>query len=668
MKSDGDEGLAATQLAAPQPADSTQTSEAGRPPPPDPPVDASSLAAQLRNRERYQFVSEHGRGGLGRVSRAHDRDLGRDIAIKELISRDHVSEARFLREALITARLEHPGIVPIYEAGRWPDATPFYAMKLVAGRSLRTLLAERQTFDQRIDLLHHVIAVADAIAYAHGKHIVHRDLKPANVIVGDFGETVVIDWGLAKDLTQAEESTAGGGSPLAAQGDDLTSVGTVLGTPAYMPPEQERGEPVDQRADVFAIGAMLWELCTLQKLPHSSSSQRQRILRRAGIDQDLIAIIDKAVDPDRVRRYPDAGALAADLKRFKAGARIAARRYSLPAMLAHWTRRHRTLALSAAIAMAVAIAGSVLYVHNIAEARDNAEAARQIAERELDRAQLAEASLLLEKDPTSAKALLASLTQRSPQYALLLSRANQAAATRVIQLSERPNKLLHRPDTSEMAIVTTEGTLESVDIDSGRLRVLDHDLPGPATSHRAGWLYARRPSKASGVTVTSTTGPVRAFPAGSLLTEITTELVAAGSRIYALDKHDLYNLTEDGPVLISHGIRSIAANDRLLMVCTTAGQLEVTRDGASERHTRCANNESLQPMAVAGTSYAALLDTDHLLLVRDGKALELATHITGGYELALAPGGLLALADLGDKTDKTWFVRPDGNQLELGPA
>ena len=654
MKSDNDEGLAATQLA-----------QAGQSATPDPTADALSLATQLGNRERYQFLGEHGRGGLGRISRAHDRALGRDIAIKELISRGHVGEARFLREALITARLEHPGIVPVYESGRWPDGTPFYAMKLVAGRSLRTLLAEHKTVDQRIALLHHVIAVADAIAYAHGKNIIHRDLKPANVIVGDFGETVVIDWGLAKDLTQAEESIPGGGPPPVPNDDDLTTEGTILGTLAYMPPEQERGEPVDQRADVFAIGAMLWELCTLRKLSRSSSSQRRSILRRAGIDADLVTIIDKAVDPDRMRRYPDAGALAADLKAFKAGARISARRYSLPAMLAHWTRRHRTLALSGAIALALALAGSVLYVRNISAERDRADDALQTAKRDLDRAQLAEATLLLEKDPTSTKALLASLTLHSPQYALLLSRANQAAATRVIQLPGRAGKLLRHPDTAQIAIVTTEGALESVDIDSGQLRLLDRNVPGPATNYRTGWLYAHRPFKSSGVIVTNTAGPQRALPAGFRLTDLTAELLVSGAKVYALDKHDLYNLTEDGPVLIAHGVRSIAGNDHVLMVCTMAGELEVTRDGASERRTRCAKNTSVQPMMAVGTNYAALLDADHLLLVRDGKTLELSTHIAAGYELALTQGGLLALADL---SDKTWFVRSDGDQLELGPA
>src|SRR4051794_35094719 len=211
----------------------------------------------VRNPERYQVINEHGRGGLGRVLRAHDRELGRDVAIKELIARGDLGEVRFLREALITARLEHPGIVPVHEAGRWPDGTPFYAMKLVAGRSLRDLLAERPAVDERIALLHHVIAVTDAIAYAHGRNIIHRDLKPANVVIGDFGETVVIDWGLAKDLSADEEPGIGAGPFRTAHDDGLTSAGTILGTPAYMPPEQQRGEHVDQRADVYAIGAML---------------------------------------------------------------------------------------------------------------------------------------------------------------------------------------------------------------------------------------------------------------------------------------------------------------------------------------------------------------------------------------------------------------------------
>ncbi|HMG20964.1 MAG TPA: WD40 repeat domain-containing serine/threonine protein kinase, partial [Kofleriaceae bacterium] len=407
MKFDGNDTAPATEATPPSPADPTRTSQ------PDPSSPASfagkspEVTPQVSNPERYHILGEHGRGGLGRVSRAHDHQLGRDIAIKELISRGHISEVRFLREALITARLEHPGIVPVYEAGRWPDGTPFYAMKLVAGRSLRELIAERTTVDERIRLLHHVIAVADALAYAHGRNIIHRDLKPANIIVGDFGETIVIDWGLAKDLTAAEEPTVGGGPFRVNRDDGLTSAGSVLGTPAYMAPEQERGEPVDQRADVFAIGAMLWELCSLQKLPPSFAGQRHRILRRAGIDQDLVTIIDKALDPDPARRYPDAGALAADLKAFKAGARIAARRYSLWALLSHWTRRHRALSLTLTAAIALSITATIVYLRRIAEERDRADIALERAETAKNDLILEHAALLLRSDPTAALTTLA---------------------------------------------------------------------------------------------------------------------------------------------------------------------------------------------------------------------------------------------------------------------
>jgi WD40 repeat protein len=400
VKSDGTDGLAATQLAAPSPSDPTRTSEP-LPATPPTPAPADPPAVPKRDPARYQILGEHGRGGLGRVARAHDRELGRDIAIKELISRGHLSEVRFLREALITARLEHPGIVPVYEAGRWADGTPFYAMKLVAGRSLRDLLTERTTVDERIALLHHVIAVADALAYAHGRNIIHRDLKPSNVIVGDFGETVVIDWGLAKDITTTEPSYPGGGPFRANPDDGLTSAGSVLGTPAYMAPEQERGEHVDQRADVHAIGAMLWELCSFEKLPPSYTGQRHRLLRNAGVDPDLATIITKALDPDPAHRYPDAGALAADLKAFKAGARIAARRYSLLGMLTHWTRRHRALAWSAGSVLVIAAIIGALYIRSIAAERDRTSDALQRVEAAKNDLVLEHAALLLHSDPTA---------------------------------------------------------------------------------------------------------------------------------------------------------------------------------------------------------------------------------------------------------------------------
>src|SRR5678815_326505 len=149
--------------------------------------------------ERYEQITEHARGGLGRVVRAVDKRLGRTVAVKELLRQDESHESRFVREALITARLEHPGIVPVHEAGRWPNGAPYYVMKLVEGRTLKEMFSAMPSLRERLRLLEHVIAIADAVGYAHSEGVIHRDLKPSNVIVGAFGETIVVDWGLARD-------------------------------------------------------------------------------------------------------------------------------------------------------------------------------------------------------------------------------------------------------------------------------------------------------------------------------------------------------------------------------------------------------------------------------------------------------------------------------------
>ena len=653
--------------AAVSPADPTLTrdpdSHVGPLPPAGAPATAPTdeFAAPTTGPDRYEILGEHGRGGLGRVSRAHDRLLGRDVAIKELISRGLISEIRFLREALIPARLEHPGIVPIHEAGRWPDGTPYYAMKLVAGRSLRDLLAARATVDERIALLDHVIAVADAIAYAHGKNIIHRDLKPANVIVGDFGETVVIDWGLAKDLGEADELT-GGGSPSPSPDDGLTAVGTVLGTPAYMSPEQERGEPVDRRADVFAIGAMLWELCSLQKQPPASTAQRRRALRRAGIDEDLIAIIKQALDPDPARRYPHAGALAADLKAFTSGARIAARRYSLPALLAHWTRRHRMFAVSAAVVVVLAAAGSVAYVRNVAAARDRADQAAAAAHQERDRAVLSQASLLLEKDPAQARDLLASLTLRSPQYALLASRAQRGAAIHVVAFPEDIDAIYRAPGAG-IAVRTRDGELHQIDPRAGTRRLVARELQPGVTARAGSWLYARKLFGDRTVSV-STPAPARALDAGAL--DGISALVALRGAVYALDRHkDLYRLGQQAPVLVRRGVHHIAGDGALLVLCTLDGTLEVLRDEALVVRRRCPVVQSPYAIAVAGDDYATMTEGGVLTIARAGQTVDIQTENHGEYEVALARTGVVAFG--GYERNAGWLLRPGETALESAP-
>jgi serine/threonine protein kinase/tetratricopeptide (TPR) repeat protein len=343
----------------------------------------------------YEIKGEFARGGMGRILLAQDRRLGRTVAIKE-IRADAGPDApdRFVREALVTARLQHPAIVPVYEAGRWKGGRPFYAMKLVEGRSLEELLEEAENLSARLALLPHLIAVTEAVAYAHGRRVVHRDIKPANVVVGSFGETVVVDWGLARDLGADPADSSPIRTASRGEGDSgATVAGTILGTPHYMPPEQARGLPVDERADVYALGAMLYFLLTGAP-PHSGSSG-QEVLAAAvsgGIEPvdrlepdappDLVAIVNKAMATSPEDRYPTAMELAADMRRFETGQLVSAYSYSLRDLVRRFITRHRAEVIVAAALSAILVAAVVIgFVAVRRQAR--------VAEAQRDRAQLA---------------------------------------------------------------------------------------------------------------------------------------------------------------------------------------------------------------------------------------------------------------------------------------
>ena len=262
-------------LAALQDAD-IQRSLAGLPRP-----DASNLAATVdqasESGERYTLNRLHATGGIGRVWLARDHDLGRDVALKELRperAEDAALGARFLQEARITGQLEHPGIVPVYEVAQRPgNRTPFYTMRFVRGRTLseavRAYHQKRTSGDtdalQLPVLLNAFVMVCNTVAYAHSRGVIHRDLKGQNVILGDFGEVVVLDWGLAKVVGRHEGETPG---PIllddAGTDSDHTVQGQTLGTPAYMAPEQAAGRPdlIDHRTDVYGLGAILYEILT----------------------------------------------------------------------------------------------------------------------------------------------------------------------------------------------------------------------------------------------------------------------------------------------------------------------------------------------------------------------------------------------------------------------
>ncbi len=382
---------------------------------------------------RYTIAGELAHGGIGRILRARDVRLDRPVAIKEMLSPAREAEPRFVAEALVTARLQHPSIVPVYEAGRWPGGEPFYAMKLVSGRSLADVIAERKTLEERLALLPHVLAVAEAIAYAHTERIIHRDLKPANVLVGDFGETVVIDWGLAKDLARegGTEPAAVADTGAGAEDGGLTRVGTVMGTPAYMPPEQAAGQPVDERADVYALGAILYHLLAGTRPYEGNTSEQvlQRVVkgppppltqRQKCIPADLLAIVGKAMAREPAERYATARELAEDLRRFQTGQIVGAYQYSRRELLRRFVRRYRAAVTVTAVAALLLAGLGGVSLHRVVEARElaehrqaEAEAARQQMQSEADKLRLLQAREAVQRDPNEA---IAWLQQLSPGF------------------------------------------------------------------------------------------------------------------------------------------------------------------------------------------------------------------------------------------------------------
>ncbi|HTU92576.1 MAG TPA: tetratricopeptide repeat protein [Gemmataceae bacterium] len=287
-----------------------------------------------------------GVGGMGEVYRCGDDALQRDLAVKILkpeLRGDADAEQRFLREARLTGSLQHPGIVPVHHLGQLADGRPCYTMKLVRGRTFADMLRDEPEGPERLPrLLAAIEKVCQAVAFAHSKGVIHRDLKPSNVMVGEFGEVQVMDWGLAKELSRSEPAPppeATESVETAAwtkEGEGLSRAGLALGTPAYMPPEQAAGDwdIVDERADVFALGAILCEMLTGRPPYHGAN--RDDLLRRArrgdmaealgrlakcGADAVLVDLCRECLAAERLQRPRHAGVVAERLAAYQAEVR-----------------------------------------------------------------------------------------------------------------------------------------------------------------------------------------------------------------------------------------------------------------------------------------------------------------------------------------------------------
>ncbi|MCK9607156.1 MAG: serine/threonine protein kinase [Methylomonas sp.] len=390
-------------------------------------------------------------GGMGRVNLAYDEIIGRRVAVKELLEEYSLDTPAnieiantFIHEAKITGKLEHPGIVPIYELGRRKDGQPYYVMRYVKGETLEKSLrkcmqtASETAFAQRIRLLDIMIAACDTVAYAHSKGVIHRDLKPGNIISGNFGETILFDWGLAQVL-EDNDNTYFYREAQTHQRHTLSDTHTseVLGTPAYMAPEQFNGL-ASKASDVYSLGVILYRILT-GELPYRGSLtdiQKQIESRKKSpsakqinpaAPPELIAICAKAMQMQPENRFANAGELAAELKAFREGRMVNVYAYSKQELLHRFLVQNRTMLVMASLLLTAVIGGagfSVYYARQMEQAKLQAEESLVVVTAFGEQAQK-EARAIANSIENGTRRLFSDLNQAAAQIKVSDSDASQ---------------------------------------------------------------------------------------------------------------------------------------------------------------------------------------------------------------------------------------------------
>jgi serine/threonine-protein kinase len=371
---------------------------------------ATKEANATKSESRYQTIKAHARGGLGEVFVARDLELGRTVALKEIQSRhsmNRFNQDRFVAEAVITGALEHPGIVPIYGLGRYGDGRPYYAMRFITGTSFQAKIKafhDAKMTGVDVDyfgrdfksMLRIFVEVCRAIHYAHEHGVLHRDIKPDNVMLGQYGETMVVDWGLAKVLAdQPAQKFATNENPVLKAIPTETTGGAVMGTPAYMSPEQAMGmnDELQATSDVYSLGATLFTLLSGQRSVEGSSSfevienVRQGRLRSLDtitpkVPRALASICSKSMSTKPEDRYVDVGMMVDDIERWLADELVLAHQgfESIGERMGRWVRRNHTWVVSGGMFLAAFLILAIVAAMLINRARNRELLARQQAE------------------------------------------------------------------------------------------------------------------------------------------------------------------------------------------------------------------------------------------------------------------------------------------------
>jgi serine/threonine-protein kinase len=444
-------------------------------PPTGPPVEATIQAPPLPASAQpdsggVRLLEEIARGGMGAVYRGRDLTLGRDLAVKVLLpqaAQRPELHRRFLEEARIAGQLQHPGIVPVHEMGLLPDHRPYFTMKLVKGE---TLAARIRSGAGRAELLQAFEAVCQAVAYAHAHGVIHRDLKPANVMLGSFGEVLVMDWGLAKVM---EGPFREGGTHIdagrEADGSGETVTGSVFGTPSYMPPEQARGEVLDERADVFGLGAILCEILT-GKPPFDCGGrdavamsaagvveEAQQRLSACGADAELIGLARSCIAAEASARPRSAAEVASRMAAYREQVAERLRQAEIQAAKASARAaeeaKRRKLALATAalmVLLAGAVAGGWILVAQQRAAREKDRLLRQADISRRAQAELREAASVKAGNPRAARDHL------HRAQALLAEEGGEEA------LKDEVARLLAQADAEERDARLREGLNEAI--------------------------------------------------------------------------------------------------------------------------------------------------------------------------------------------------------------